>query len=108
MPLVLPCRCPSEEGPPFPENGRFDALALRVLEILGVREIDVVRTTPADSPEDFEVRLPELVIVIPGISLNDNEQLVVGLPLLLQTVSEIPIKYRKKSVSAIVLKVPIY
>ena len=63
-PLVFRYHCPSEEEPPCPD-GRFDALAFRLLEGLGVQEVGVVGTTlkVEDSPEDFEVRLSELVIV---------------------------------------------
>ena len=63
-PLVFPCHCLSEEEPPFPD-GRFDALAFLLLEGLGVREVGVVGTTleAKGSPEDFEVRLSELVTV---------------------------------------------
>ena len=63
-PLILPYHCPSEEEPPFP-NGRCDTLAFRLLEGLGVREVDVVGTTleTKDSPENFEMRLSERVIV---------------------------------------------
>ena len=56
---------PSEEEPPFPD-GRFDALAFRLLEGLGVREAGgVVCTTleAKDRPKDFEVRFSELVTV---------------------------------------------
>ena len=60
----MPYHCPSEDEPPFPD-GRCDALAVRLPEGLGVRGVGVVRTTleANDSPEDFEVRLSELVIL---------------------------------------------
>ena len=63
-PLALPYHCPSEKEPPFLDS-RFNSLALRLLEGLGVREVCVVGTTleAKDTPEDFEVRLLELVIV---------------------------------------------
>ena len=61
---VLLYHSPGEEKPPFPD-GRLDALAFRLLEGLGIREVVVVRTTldAKGSQEDFEVRLSELVIL---------------------------------------------
>ena len=48
-----------------PAKKSFDALAFRLLEGLGVREVAVARTTleAKDSPEDLEVRPFELVIM---------------------------------------------
>ena len=60
------CRtiAPATEEPSFPD-GRFDALAFRLLEGLGVREVGVVRTSlkAKDKPENFEVRFSGLVIL---------------------------------------------
>lgn len=60
MPFHLACG----EGAPF-SDGRFYALATRLLEGLGVQDVGVVATTPKvpDSPEDLEVRPSELGMV---------------------------------------------
>ena len=54
---------PHEEKLPF-LGGPFDALAFRLLEGLGVRDIDVVGSTmeARDLSEDLDMRLLELVI----------------------------------------------
>ena len=62
--VVLPYHRPSEQEPPCPD-GRFHALAFRLLEGLGVRKVGVIDTAleTNESPKDLEVRLSKLVIV---------------------------------------------
>ena len=61
----MPYLCPNSEEPPFP-GGRFDALAVCLLEDLGAQEVGAVRATlkAKDSSEDVEVSLSGLVILI--------------------------------------------
>ena len=56
--------CSGEEEPTFPD-GCFDSIDFCLVEGLGAREVGVVGTTleAKDSPEDFGVRLSELVLV---------------------------------------------
>ena len=63
-PLFCRTIAPATKSRQIPDD-RFDALAFRLLESLGAREVGVVRTTleDKDSLEDFEVRLWELVKV---------------------------------------------
>ena len=61
-PLALPYHYPREEQPQLP-NGCFDALAILLFKGRGV--VGVVDTVPESkfSPEDFKIRLFEIVIV---------------------------------------------
>ena len=60
----MPHHCLREAESPVTES-RFDALAVRLLEGLGIREVGAVGTTldVKDSPEDIEVRRLELDIM---------------------------------------------